>query len=148
MELLRIFSRNLLKTSKKCRKSKFCINFGKIMEKHRGNFKLLILRKLWRILKMFLTSFSEIVKKFRKKVGNILYKFLNILMEIEWHFLVNFWKNLWKIIRKIWKILNGLCFLQECSYHSWLSKIFPHVKSADVSVFIETRKFKNKAICS
>ncbi len=46
---------------KKCRKSKFWINFRKMMEKHRGNFKLLILWKLRRILKM--SSFSEIVKK-------------------------------------------------------------------------------------
>ncbi len=63
-----IFSRNL-KTSKKYRKSKFWINSKKIMEKHRGNFKLLILGKLRIILKMFLSSFSEIVKKFLRKVG-------------------------------------------------------------------------------
>ncbi len=63
MELFRIFSRNFPKTSKKCRKSKLWINSGKIMEKHRGNFKLLILRKLRRILKMILSSFSEMVKK-------------------------------------------------------------------------------------
>ncbi len=64
VELFRIFSRSLLKTSKKCRKSKFWINSGKIMEKHWGNFKLLLSRKLRRILKMFLSSFGEIVKKF------------------------------------------------------------------------------------
>ncbi len=60
VKLFRIFSRNL-KTSKKCRKSKFWINSEKIIKKHRGNFKLLILWKLRRILKMFLSSFSEIV---------------------------------------------------------------------------------------
>ncbi len=37
------------------------------MEKHWGNFKLLILWKLQRILKMFLSIFSEIVKKIWKK---------------------------------------------------------------------------------
>ncbi len=66
-ELFRISSQNLLKTSKKCRKSKFWINSGKIMEKHRSNFNLLILWKLRRILKMFLSSFSEILKKFLRK---------------------------------------------------------------------------------
>ncbi len=64
MELFRIFSGYHLKTSNKCRKSKFWINSGKIMEKHWGNFKLLILQKLRRILKMFLPYFREIVKKF------------------------------------------------------------------------------------
>ncbi len=49
------------------------------MEKHRGNFKLLILRKLRRILKMFLSSVIEIVKKFRRIEGNTSYKFLDIL---------------------------------------------------------------------
>ncbi len=36
------------------------------MEKHRGkgNFKLLILRKLRKILKMFISTFSEIEKTF------------------------------------------------------------------------------------
>ncbi len=44
--IVKIFSQNLLKTLKKCRRSKFWINSGKIMEKRRGNFKKLILRKL------------------------------------------------------------------------------------------------------
>ncbi len=45
VELFRIFSRNL-KTSRTCRKNKFWINSGKIMEKHRDRFELLILREL------------------------------------------------------------------------------------------------------
>ncbi len=53
------------------------------MDKHWGNFKLLILFKLRRILKKFLSSFREIVKKFWCKVRNILHNFLNILMEIS-----------------------------------------------------------------
>ncbi len=78
------------------------------MEKHRGNFKLLILRKLRRILKMFISSFSEIVKKFWWKVRNILYNFSNVLMEISWRFCVNFWKNLWKILRKTWNYFKNI----------------------------------------
>ncbi len=72
VELFRIFSRNLVKPSKKFRKSKFSINSGKIMENYRGNLKLLILRKLRRMLKMFLSRFSEIAKKFWRKAGNTL----------------------------------------------------------------------------
>ncbi len=57
------------KLQKKCRTSKFWINFGKIVEEHPGNFKLLTLGNLGRILKMFLSSFSEIVKNFEEKWG-------------------------------------------------------------------------------
>ncbi len=97
VELFRIFSRNLLKTSKKkCRKSKFWINFEKINEKHLGNFKLLILRKLWRILNMFLSSFSEISKKFWRKVENTLYKCLDILKGNFETFLCQFLEKLVK----------------------------------------------------
>ncbi len=67
---------------------------------------------------MFLWNFTETVKTIWRNVGNTSYKFFSILIEILWHFLVNFWKNLWKIIAKIWKILYDFCFLQECSYHS------------------------------
>ncbi len=98
VELFRILSRNM-KTSKKCWKSKFWINSEKIMEKHSGNFKLLILRKLRRILRIFLSSFSEIVKKFWRKLGKTLYKFLDVLKG-NFVIFVNFWKNLWKIIRE------------------------------------------------
>ncbi len=66
---------------------------------------------------MYLSNFSEIVKEIWRNVRNTLHKFF-VLKEILWHFLVNFWKNFWKIIEKIWKILDGFCFLQECSYHS------------------------------
>ncbi len=106
--IVRIFSRNLLETSKKCRKSKFWINSGNIMEKHLGNFKLLILRILRRILKMFLSSFSEIVQKFWRKVANTLYKLLDILKRNFVTFFVNFWKNLWKIIRKTWNYFEKI----------------------------------------
>ncbi len=105
VELFRIFSRNLLKTSKKCRKSKFWINSGKIMEKHRDNFKLLILRKLQRILKMFVSSFSEIVRKFWRKVGNILYKFIGILKGKLVTFLCQFSEKLMKNYSKNMKLL-------------------------------------------
>ncbi len=101
--IVRIFSRNLLETSKKCRKSKFLFNSRKIMEKHRGDFKLLILRKLRRILKMFL-SFSEIVKKFWRKVGNTLYKFLDILKGNFVTFLCHFSEKLVKNYPKNMKL--------------------------------------------
>ncbi len=106
LEILRTFLRyfeiilwnclfsHLLKTSKKYRKSKFWINSRKIMEKYRANFKLLILRKLRRILKLFLSSFSEIVKKFWRKIGNTLHKFLHILKGNFMTFLFQFLEKL------------------------------------------------------
>ncbi len=107
VEIFRISSRNLLKTSKKCRKNKFWINSEKIMEKHRGNFKLLILRKLWRKLKMFRSSFSEIVNKFWRKVGNTLYKFLDTLkgnfMTFLGQFLEKIVKNCPKNMKLFWE---------------------------------------------
>ncbi len=39
------------------------------MQKRRGTFKLLTLRMLWRILKMFLSSFSKIMEEILKKSG-------------------------------------------------------------------------------
>ncbi len=74
-----IFTKSPENFKKKCRKSKFWINSGKIMGEHQGNCKLLILRKLQRILKMFPSSFNDIMKKFWRKVGNSLYKFLDIV---------------------------------------------------------------------
>ncbi len=76
-------------------------NFEKIVRKHPKNFILLILWKLQRISKMFLWNFSKIIaKKIWRNVGNTSYKFINILMEILWHFLVNFWKNSEKLWEK------------------------------------------------
>ncbi len=57
-ELFRIFSRNL-KISKKWRKSKIWMNSRKIMEKHPGNFKLLILRKLPKNTEFLMTVFKR-----------------------------------------------------------------------------------------
>ncbi len=92
---------------KKCRKSKFSIKFWKIMEKHPGNFKLLILQKLRRVLKMFLSSFSEIVKKFWRKVWNTLYKFLDILkghlVTFLRQFLEKLVKNYSKNVKLFWE---------------------------------------------
>ncbi len=131
LEILRIFLRyfeiilcNCLKyfheiswkLRKKSRKSKFWINSGKIMKKHRGNFELVILRKLRRILKMFLSGFSEIVKNFWKNKGNTLYKFFNILKGNFATFLCQFleklvknypknvklfWENFWNNLEKL-----------------------------------------------
>ncbi len=67
------------------------------MGKHWGNFKL-------NIENIFLSNFSEIVKKFLRKVRNILNKFFNILMEISRYFCVNFWENLWKNYPKNMKL--------------------------------------------
>ncbi len=107
VELFRIFLQNLPKTSKKCSKSKFWIISGKIMEKNRCNFKLLILRNLRRILKIFLSSFSEIVKKFWRIVENILYKFLDILKEnfvtLLCQFLEKLVKNYPKNVKLFWE---------------------------------------------
>ncbi len=119
VEVFWIFLWNLVNISKNCWKNfGVNVNLGKLWGIIRvilyywfcGNYK--------EILKMFLWNFNEIVKKIWRNVGNTLYKFFNILMEILWHFLVNFGKNLWKIIGKIWKILYDFCFFQECSYHS------------------------------
>ncbi len=84
------------------------------MEKHRGKFKLLlILRKLRRILKMFLSNFSEIVKKFWRKVGNTLYKFLDILkgnfVTFLCQFLENLWKNYPKNVKLFWENFGIIC---------------------------------------
>ncbi len=102
---LEYFDEIFLQTSKKCSKSKFWINSGKIMEKHRGNIKLFILRKLRRILKMFLLSFSEIVKW--RKVGNTLYKFLDILkgnfVTFLSQFLQKLLKNYPKNVKFLWE---------------------------------------------
>ncbi len=104
VELFRIFSWNLLKTLKKSGKSKFWI-----LEncKHRGNFKLLILRKLRKILKMFLSRFNEMVMKFWRKVGNTLYKFLDILkrnfVTFLGQFLEKLVKNYPKNMKLFWK---------------------------------------------
>ncbi len=101
---------------KKCRKSKFWINSGKIMEKHRGNFKLLILQKLRRILKMFLLSFSEIVKKSGEYFVQIFKhskrKFCDIFVSkklYEKHEIIlrKFWNNLEKLSIKSKFIRNS-----------------------------------------
>ncbi len=77
--------------------SKFWINSGKITEKHRGNFKLLILRKLRRILKMFLSNFSEIMKKIWRKVRNILY--LQIFKRSDRNFVTFLCQYLEKLVK-------------------------------------------------
>ncbi len=93
-------------------------------------------------------KFYEIVKKIWRNVGHTSYKFFNILMEVLWHVRVNFSENIWKIIGK--NTLRSLCLsrtqLSLCA--SWLRKIFPHFKSADVLMFIGMRRLESKAIRS
>ncbi len=48
----------------------------------------------------FFLNFSEIVKKIWRNVGNTLYKFFNILVEILWHFLFYFGKTYEKLLQK------------------------------------------------
>ncbi len=114
VEIFWTFSWNLVKISKNCWKN-YGVNVGLILGKIWGNIGVLsydwFCENYKKILKMFLWNLSEIVKKISRNVGNTLYNFFNILIEILWHFLVSFWRNLWKI-------LQGFCFLQECSYHS------------------------------
>ncbi len=71
VELFRIFSRNLQKTAKKCRKSKFWINSGKIMEKYRSQF--INFAEVTKNIENFF--FFQILVKFWRKMGNTLYKF-------------------------------------------------------------------------
>ncbi len=115
----------------------FWENYGEI---HQGNFKLLILRNLWRILKMFLSSFSEIVKKFQRKVRNTLYKVLDILKENFLTFLSQFLQKLvknysknmklfWENFGIIWRNYRitsssgKLRFAQKCILGEWLYSI-------------------------
>ncbi len=83
------------------------------MEQHRVNFKLLILRKLWRKLKMFLSSFSEMVNEFWRIVGNTLFKFLDILKKnfvtFLYQFLEKIVKNYPRNMQLVWENFEIIC---------------------------------------
>ncbi len=102
------------KLQKNIRKVNFGLILGKLWGKHRDNFKLLFLRKLRRILKMFLSSLSEIMKKFWRKVGEYLVKiFRHSRRKFRDIFVLIFWKTFQKfygkreiILRKFWNNLE------------------------------------------
>ncbi len=45
--------------------------------------------------------FLEILMKFGEKCGDLLYKFLSILMEILYYFYISFWENFRGIVENI-----------------------------------------------
>ncbi len=99
----------------KLKKNTGKVNFGLILGNlwrniNVPNFKLLILWKLRRILKMFLSSFSEIVKKSREYIVQIFRyskrKFRDIFESIFGKLMKNYPKDMklfWKNFGIIWR---------------------------------------------